>query len=129
MTRSSDHRSSRSAYAGLDFIKAAFCPLEFTAQRFADHPRYTELGADEGLADLEVGDLLHYPRQFPYTDRQGHRRTGTQVVNATFGLAPADFDLFLGLFTYLRRLPELPADGSTNLTLDFIARQCDLPAT
>src|SRR5215218_5215609 len=108
MDRPPDHRPTRSAYAGLDFIKAAFCPLEFTAHRFADHPRYPELGSDEGLADLEVSDPLHYPRQFPYTDRQGHRRTGTQVIGATFGLAPADFDLFLGLFTYMRKLPELP---------------------
>lgn len=62
----------RAAYAGLDFIKAAFCPLEFTAKKFRDHPEYAHLGSDEGLANLEVGDPLHYPRQFLYTDAHGH---------------------------------------------------------
>jgi len=125
----SSSKFNRPAYAGLDFIKAAFCPLEFNAMRFAEHPKYVELAGDQGLDDLEVSDPLDYPRRFPYTDENGHRQMGSQMVNALFGLAPADFDLFLGLFTYLKRLPELPADGCTYLTLDFIARQCGLPAT
>jgi len=44
-------------------------------------------------------------------------------------MAPKDFDLFLGLYTYLRRSPELPADGRTHLTVDFLARHLGLPAT
>src|SRR4051812_14669316 len=122
-------RFERPAYAGLDFIKAAFCPLAFRAMSFSDHPEYRHLGADEGLALLEVGDPLHYPRQFPYTDPQGHRKTGTQIVTAPFGLAPADFDLLLGLYTYLKRLPSPPEDGRTYLTVDFLAKQLSLPAT
>lgn len=119
----------RTGYAGLDFIKAAFCPLEFNAKKFADHPDYRSFRKDEGLAALEIGEPLSYPRKFPYTDQSGHRRTGTQMVNAYFGLAPADFDLFLGLFTYLKKLPQLPADGRSYLTVDFIARQLGLPAS
>lgn len=122
-------RRPRSAYAGLDFIRAAFCPLEFTATKFAAHPEYKLLVKDQSLAELEVGKPLHYPRQFPYTNAQGHRKTGTQIITAHFGLAPKDFDLFLGLYTYLRRLPELPEDGRIYLTVDFLARQLGLPAT
>ncbi len=118
-----------SAYAGLDFIKAAFCPLEFEATKLKDHPSFTQLRRDKALASLEVGSHLHYPRQFPFTDTNGHRKTGTQIITAPFGLAPKDFDLFLGLYTYLRRLPELPADGRTHMTVDFLARQLGLPAT
>ena len=117
------------AYAGLDFIKAAFCPLEFTAAPLAMHPEFARLRKDKALAGLEVGNALNYPRQFPFTDPNGHRRTGTQIITAPFGLAPKDFDLFLGLYTYLRRLPELPVDGRTHLTVDFIARTLGLPAT
>jgi hypothetical protein len=36
--------------------------------------------------------------------------------------------MFLGLFTYLKRLPESPADGRLMMTLDFLARQVGLPA-
>src|SRR4051812_48382689 len=108
-------RAPRSAYAGLDFIKAAFCPLDFSAMKLAERPEWQHLGSDEALAPLEVSRSLHYPRQFPYTDTHGHRKTGTQIVNALFGLAPTDFDLFLGLFTYLKRLPALPEDGRTHL--------------
>lgn len=120
---------TQSGYAGLDFIKAAFCPLEFNALKFAKHPDYKHLRKDAALAALEVGDPLHYARQFPYTDIHGHRRTGTQVVTAYFGLASKDFDLFLGLYTYLKRLPELPTDGQSHLTVDFLARQLHLTAT
>jgi hypothetical protein len=116
------------AYAGLDFIKAAFCPLEFNAIPLREHPHWLHLGRDKALAKLEVASPLTYPRQFPYTDRNGHRKIGTQVVTAAFGLAPKDFDMFLGLFTYLKRLPELPADGKTYLTVDFLAKQLGLPA-
>jgi hypothetical protein len=117
------------AYAGLDFIKAAFCPLDFKAQRLSEHPSFQLLGKkDAALGELEVGPALHYPRQFPYTDQHGHRKLGTQLVTASFGLAPVDFDLFLGLFTYLKRQHEPPADGRSFLTLDFLARQLGLPA-
>jgi hypothetical protein len=122
-------RFANTGYAGLDFIKAAFCPLEFNARPFGEHPEYRKFARDDALAALEVGEPLHYPRQFPFTDIHGHRKTGTQIVTAPFGLAPADFDLFLGLFTYLKKLPEIPADGRVYLTVDFIARQLKLPAT
>src|SRR5207244_4103412 len=36
---------------------------------------------------------------------------------------------FLGLYTYLRRLPDLPSDGRTHFTVDFLARTLGLPAT
>ena len=119
----------QSAYAGRDFIKAAFCPLEFTATKLGKHSDFVQLRKDKALAVLEVGDALRYPRQFPFTDPHGHRKTGTQIITAPFGLAPKDFDLFLGLYTYLRRLPELPADGCTHLTVDFLAKHLGLPAT
>ena len=128
-TSAREQRHNTSAYAGLDFIKAAFCPLEFTATKLKDHPSFAQLRKDKALATLEVGSQLHYPRQFPFTDTNGHRKTGTQIITAPFGLAPKDFDLFLGLYTYLRRLPELPADGRTHMTVDFLARQLGLPAT
>jgi hypothetical protein len=121
-------RHGTTAYAGLDFIKAAFCPLDFNAVPLREHAAWAHLGNDKALAALDVSDALTYPRQFLYTDRNGHRKTGTQVVTATFGLAPKDFDFFLGLYTYLKRLPELPADGRLHLTVDFIARQLGLPA-
>jgi hypothetical protein len=123
------HGQSTAAYAGLDFIKAAFCPLEFEARTLAKHPQFAKLRKDTALAPLEVGDTLNYPRQFPFTDVNGHRRTGTQIITAPFGLAPKDFDLFLGLYTYLRRLPELPIEGRTHLTVDFLARHLGLSAT
>lgn len=130
MALSTRHQGfAHSAYAGLDFIKAAFCPLEFTATKLANHPQFALLRKDAALAVLEVGDSLNYPRQFPFTDGNGHRRTGTQIITAPFGLAPKDFDLFLGLYTYLRRLPELPAEGRTHLTVDFLARRLGLSAT
>jgi hypothetical protein len=116
-------------YAGLEFIKAAFCPLEFTAMKLVHHPEFTQLRKDGALATLEVGTHLRYLRQLPFTDSHGHRKTGTQIITAPFGLAPKDFDLFLGLYTYLRRLPELPSDGRTHLTVDFLARTLGLPAT
>src|SRR5437660_12389258 len=81
-----------SAYAGLDFIKAAFCPLEFTATKLGKHPDFAQLRKDKALAVLEVGSHLHYPRQFPFTDPNGHRNTGTQIITAPFGLAPKAFD-------------------------------------
>lgn len=130
MQRATQQRSPyHSAYAGLDFIKAAFCPLDFSATPLGEHPEYRHLGKDEGLARLDIGASLRYARQFGFTDDQGHRKTGTQIVTAPFGLAPGDFDMFLGLYTYLKRLPELPADGVLHLTVDFIARQLSLPAT
>ena len=128
-TTTRQQATPQSAYAGLDFIKAAFCPLEFTATKLGKHPDFVQLRKDKALAVLEVGPNLHYPRQFPFTDPHGHRKTGTQIITAPFGLAPKDFDLFLGLYTYLRRLPELPADGRTHLTVDFLARHLGLPAT
>lgn len=129
MPSSPQQRHSRPAYAGLDFIKAAFCPLEFKATRLKDHPKYAELRSDRALGDLEVGETLHYPRKFAYTDQQGHRKSGIQAVTAPFGLAPTDFDLFLGLYSYLKRLPEPPTDGRLHLTIDFLAKQVRLPVT
>src|SRR5438552_1156195 len=90
-----EHRFSHAAYAGLDFIKAAFCPLDFMVMPFREHPDWAHLGKEEGLARLEVGNTLRYPRQFRFTDLNGHRRTGTQITTSVFGLAQADFDLFL----------------------------------
>jgi hypothetical protein len=127
MPRQTAQQRHGTAYAGLDFIKAAFCPLEFNAMPLKLHPDFAHLGRDKALAELEVSESLVYARQFPYTNRSGHRKTGTQIVSATFGLAPTDFDLFIGLFTYLKRLPELPADGRSFLTADFIAQQVGLP--
>jgi hypothetical protein len=129
MPTESQQRHGHTAFAGLDFIKAAFCPLEFNAVPLREHARFAELHRDAALAQLEVSDPLNYPRQFPYTDTHGDRRTGTQIVTAYFGLASKDFDLLLGLYTYLKRLPELPADGRTHFTVDFLARQLRLPAT
>lgn len=117
------------AYAGLDFIKAAFCPLEFNAIRLRDHPGFIHLKEDAALAELEVGQHLNYPRQFAYTDVHGNRKNGTQIITAPFGLAPKDFDLFLGLYTYLKKQPELPEDGQTLMTVDFLASLLKLPAT
>ncbi len=122
-------RQPHSAYAGLDFIKAAFCPLDFNALKLHEHPEFIHLKKDRALADLEVGKNLYYPRQFPFTDVNGNRKTGTQIITSPFGLAPKDFDLFLGLFTYLKRLPEIPSDGKMHLTLDFLAKQLQLPVT
>lgn len=117
------------AYAGLDFIKAAFCPLEFNAMPLQQHPHWAYLKRDQALAALEVSQPLEYARQFPFTDQHGNRKTATQIVTAPFGLAPKDFDFFLGLYTYLKRLPELPIDGRSYLTVDFLAKQLQLPAT
>jgi hypothetical protein len=128
MPKAAEQRQGMKAYAGLDFIRAALCPLEFNATLLGEHPRFAELRKDAALAALEVSDPLHYPRQFPYTNN-GNRRTGTQIVSAAFGLAPNDCDLLLGLYTYLKRLPELPADGRSHLTVDFLARQFKLSAT
>lgn len=122
-------RPPRMAYAGLDFIKAAFCPLEFNAMKLQEHPGFVFLKNDEALADLEVGHNLNYPRQFPYTDIHGNRKNGTQIITAPFGLAPKDFDMFLGLYTYLKKQPELPSDGQLHVTIDFLARQLQLPVT
>jgi len=82
-------RPATSAYAGLDFIKAAFCPLEFTAMKLGEHPEFMQLRKDGTLATLDVGTQLRYPRQFPFTDPHGHRKTGTQIITAPFGLAPS----------------------------------------
>jgi hypothetical protein len=116
-------------FAPLNLIRSALCPLDFTAMRLRDHPAYEHVRADSALGELEVGESLHYPRQFTYTDQNNHRRTGTQIVTAPFGLAPVDFDLFLGLFTYLKRLPEIPADRKLYLTADFIGKLIGLPTT
>lgn len=126
---SRQHRTPKMAYAGLDFIKAAFCPLEFNAMKLPEHPEFIHLKKDKALADLEVGENLNYPRQFPYTDIHGNRKSGTQIITAPFGLAPKDFDMFLGLYTFLKKQKELPTDGQMHLTVDFLARQLQLPAT
>ncbi len=127
--KESKQRPPRMAYAGLDFIKAAFCPLEFNAMKLRDHPAFIHLKKDKALAALEVGENLNYPRQFPYTDLHGNRKLGTQIITAPFGLAPKDFDMFLGMYTFLKKQPELPANGQLHMTVDFLARQLQLPAT
>ena len=112
MTRKTRSKGSfRSAYAGLDFIKAAFCPLEFRAKKLGEHPEFQGRTYDKALDSLGIGDELKYAREFPYTNAHGHRKTGTQIVTAPFGLAPRDFDLFLGLYSYIKRNPELLCDG------------------
>ncbi len=110
-------------------IKAAFCPLKFNAIPLREHPHYRELPNDHGLGQLDVGLDLHYPRSFTYIDQHGNQRSGTQIVTAPFGLAPKDFDLFLGLYTLLKRLPEEPSDGRLFLTADVIGKSCNLPTT
>jgi hypothetical protein len=116
-------------YAPLNLIRSAACPLDFTARLLREHRAYEHVCGDSALGELEVGEPLNYARQFTYTDQHKHRRTGTQIVTAPFGLAPVDFDLFLGLFTYLKRLPEIPADRQLHLTADFIAKLAGLPTT
>ncbi len=122
-------RHGHRAYAGLDFIKAAFCPLAFKAMPLKRHPLYADLRGDPALDVLEVGQPLNYPRHFRYKDKAGNHKTGTQIITAPFGLAPKDFDLFLGLYTHLRELNELPADGVLDLTADFIGRRCGFPVS
>ena len=125
---SNPNRTSNRGYAGLDFIKAAFSPLSFKATPLREHPLYTELHADSALAVLEVGEALNYPRQFRYKDPSGNYKIGTQVITAPFGLAPKDFDLFLGLYT-LKDLNEFPEAGELDLTADFIGRRSGFSVT
>jgi hypothetical protein len=96
---------------------------------FSDHPEFSRFRADTALGTLEVSDPLHYPRQFPYTDQHGNRKTGTQIVTAAFGLAPHDFDFFLGLYTFIKRHPDSVQDGIFHSTVDFLGRQLSLPTT
>lgn len=119
------------AFAPLAFIRSAFCPLEFEARKLGQHPQFTSLpNRDEALALLEVGESLIYPRQFPYTDPNKHRKIGTQIVTAPFGLAPVDFDMFLGLFDYLKRHPEeIGEDRTVRITAYFIGKIAGLPTT
>jgi hypothetical protein len=59
MAAHATHRqSTRSAYAGLNFIKAAFCPLEFNAVKLASHLLYRWRRRDDALAPLRLG---HFP--------------------------------------------------------------------
>lgn len=124
MSRTAPRDGILGGIAGLDFIRAAFCPLDFTGQPLAKHPLFRELRADPALGVLEVGEPLHFARQFRFKDRHGNSKTATQLVTAPFGLAPKDFDLFLGLYTYVKQLPELPTDGCIDLTADFLGRRC-----
>jgi len=126
---STANRTSNRGYAGLDFIKAAFSPLSFKATPLREHPLYRELHADSALGVLEVGEALNYPRQFRYKDRSGNYKTATQLITAPFGLAPKDFDLFLGLYTYVKDLDEFPNSGELDLTADFIGRRCGFSVT
>jgi hypothetical protein len=82
--KTTERARATSAYAGLDFIKAAFCPLDFRAMKFSEHPEFHQFRKDTALGTLEVGNSLHYPRQFPFTDAHGNRKTGTQIVTAAF---------------------------------------------
>mgnify|MGYP001586173438 CR=1 FL=1 len=79
---SRQRHTARSAYAGLNFIKAA--TLEFNAIKLAKHLLYKRLRSDEALGELEVADPLHYPRQVTYTDAHTHCRTGTQIITVWF---------------------------------------------
>jgi len=126
---STANRTSLRGYAGLDFIKAAFSPLSFKAIPLGEHPLYAELRADSALGVLEVGEALNYPRQFRYKDQSGNYKTATQLITAPFGLAPKDFDLFLGLYTYLKDLDDFPQQGELDLTADFIGRRCGFSVT
>ena len=118
------------SYAGLNFIRAAWCPLEFTCKKLSEHPECQELyRANPALGDLEVGDCLRYATQFTYNDRNKHRRSGAQLITAPFGLSPVDFDMFIGLYTYLRSLDSIPDDGKIALRIPFIARMAGLPCT
>jgi len=125
----STHHTSHRGYAGLDFIKAAFSPLSFKATRLKEHPLYRELHADSALGILEVGETLNYPRQFRYKDPSGNYKVATQLITAPFGLAPKDFDLFLGLYTYVKSLDDFPETGELDLSADFIGRRCGFSVT
>ena len=46
MPKTAHERHGITAYAGLDFIKAAFCPLEFNATQLKAHPNFAHLGKD-----------------------------------------------------------------------------------
>jgi len=126
---STANRTSQRGYAGLDFIKAAFSPLSFKATPLGEHPNYADLKADKALGVLQVGEAMNYPRQFRYKDRSGNYNVGTQVITAAFGLAPKDFDLFLGLYTYLKELDQFPETGELDLTANFIGRRCGFSVT
>jgi len=126
---STTNRTRNRGYAGLDFIKAAFCPLSFKAVPLKDHPLFADLRADHALGVLEVGDALHYPRQFRYKDRSANYKLATQLITAPFGLAPKDFDLLLGLYAHLKDLDHFPDSGELDLTADFIGRRCGFSVT
>ena len=118
-------------YAALDFIRAGFCPLAFDAMRLAEHPQYRSLPCpDAALGKLEVGESLIQVGQFPYVDSNKHRKTGTQIVTAPFGLSPVDFDLLLGLFDYLKRNPEqIDNERKVRLSAYFLGKLAGLPTT
>lgn len=119
----------RFLHAPLAFIRSALCPLDFHATQLGEHPAFREvINGDDALAAIEVGESLRYATQFPYVDHHRHRRVGTQIVTAPFGLAPIDVDLLFALFTYLRGSDEF-AGGEVHLTADFIGRLAGLPTT
>ena len=133
LPRSAARRSepSRTACIGVNFIRSAFCPLTFRRRRLADHPKFTEaIRHDEGLAplgNLEVGESLVYATLFPYYDGNKHRRIATQTVAAPFGLAPTDFKLLTGLYTYLRSQEGSLQDREIEVTIDFLGKISGLP--
>lgn len=43
---------TNSGYAGLDFIKAAFCPLEFNATKLGKHPDFLRLRKDKARVSM-----------------------------------------------------------------------------
>lgn len=128
---SSNKNHRQPGYAGVDFIKAAVCPLDFVASPLGEHPGWEILHADKALADLEVGEPLKYPRQFWYLDQQKNRKRGTQIITAPFGFSPEDFDLWLGIYSWLWRKQQrgetISEDGLVEMSLSFLARLGGMP--
>jgi hypothetical protein len=115
---------------GLNFIRAAWSPLDFRCVKFGEHPAFKEFVRDEPtVAALEVGDCLRYATKFPYNDANNHRKIATQIITAPFGLSPVDFDAFIGLETYLRNLDRLPENLAVELSIDLLGSLAGLPRT
>jgi hypothetical protein len=131
----SQHRPHRpDTRAGVDFIKAAWCPLRFKAKPLREHSEFASLGpVDPAIGNLHVGDPLNYARVYYYWDRRSRRqRQGTQVIAAPFGFAPEDFDLLLAIYNFLKEgqeLKALPQDHIHHWTADFLGRLAGLPVT
>jgi hypothetical protein len=88
--------------AGLDFIKAAFCPLEFTATKLGKHPQFKQLRKDAALAVLAI---LLWPLL-----RALQQRDGLLVI-------PLDADALLAAYG---EMAEQMGSLSENGTLELI---------